>query len=127
MSILFPRTYKPYGFVLFLASSFIGALDFYFEIKMPLLNDFSDEVACIGIILGLIIIGFSKEKVEDEMIQSFRLSSLLWSLFINYTLLILAIVLLYDVRFLQALIYNMFTLLVVYNIRFHWLLKKNHI
>ena len=42
-------------------------------------NNFTDEEACVGFIVSLILIGFSKEKIEDEAIQFFRLEALQWA------------------------------------------------
>ena len=52
-------------------------------------SDFTDEVAATGFILSLMLIVFSKEKVEDEAIQFFRLASLQWAVIVNYLVLII--------------------------------------
>ena len=55
-------------------------------------NNFTDEVGGVLLIIGLLLITFSKEKDEDEMISKLRLESLLWAVFINSVLIILSII-----------------------------------
>lgn len=43
-------------------------------------------------VLGLFLIAFSREKIEDEQIYQLRLSSLRWAIFANYLLLIIALI-----------------------------------
>ena len=38
-------------------------------------NNFTDEIISMGLIIGLILTAFSKEKIEDEMVQRTRLDS----------------------------------------------------
>ncbi|MET0464927.1 MAG: hypothetical protein ABW007_17315 [Chitinophagaceae bacterium] len=83
-------------------------------------NNFTDELGGILLILGLLIIAFSKEKDEDERITVLRLESLLWAVLINSILLILAIVFLYNGLFLQVMCYNICTTLILFVIRFNW-------
>jgi len=75
-------------------------------------------------IVGALLVGFSKEKIEDEYIATIRLNALLWAVFINYTLLIICFLLIYDMSFLHVMIYNMFTVLLLFIFRFHYLLFK---
>jgi fatty acid desaturase len=72
-----------------------------------------------------VLVGFSKEKEEDEFIRELRLSSLLWAVLISYALLLLAFLTIYGFAFFSVMVYNMFTVLVIFIIRFHYLLYKN--
>lgn len=85
-------------------------------------QDLTDEVAAIGVILGLLFIAFSREKVEDEMIGQLRLEALQWSVYANYLILMIAILTVYDEAFFSVMVYNMFTVLLVFIIRFRWLI-----
>ena len=76
-------------------------------------------------IIGAILVGFSKEKNEDEFIGNLRLSSLLWAVFVNYTLLLLAFLFVYETAFLSVMIYNMFTVLLIFITRFNYILYKS--
>lgn len=82
-------------------------------------NNFTDEVGGVLLITGLLLITFSKEKDEDEMISKLRLESLLWAVFINSILIIVSIILLYSQLFLKIMAYNMCTTLILFIIRFN--------
>lgn len=87
--------------------------------------EYLDEIAAVGIIVGLLLIAFSREKVEDEMIGQLRLEALQWSVYANYIILAIAILTVYDTAFFNVMIYNMFTVLLVFIIRFRWLIYRN--
>jgi hypothetical protein len=53
------------------------------------------------------------------------LESLLWATYANSGLLLLAIVLVYDLAFLQVMIFNMVTLLLIFLARFNFILFRN--
>lgn len=87
---------------------------------------YTDEIVAIGIILGLLLIAFSREKVEDEMISQLRLEALQWSVYANYLILTVAILAVYDLAFIDVMVYNMFTVLLVFVGRFRWLIYRNN-
>ncbi len=137
---LFPHCYRRIGWLLFFPSACLGLVDTYGE-YLPWLRanltwlyalpspsfldgDLIDEVAALGIIAGLLLVAFARERTEDEMIRQLRLVALQWSVYINYGLLALAIVLLYDIAFFHVMIYNMFTILLVFIGRFRWSLRR---
>jgi hypothetical protein len=62
----------------------------------------------------LMLIAFSKFRNEDEMISYWRLQSLKFSFIVNYSILVIQIIVFYDFNFISVLIYNMFTPLLVY-------------
>ncbi len=76
-------------------------------------------------IIGAILVCFSKEKKEDEFIANLRLSSLLWSIWVNYALLLIAFLFVYGLAFFNVMVYNMFTILIIFIIRFNYILYKN--
>jgi hypothetical protein len=78
-----------------------------------------------GFIVGAMFVGFSKEKREDEFISKLRLSSLLWAVWVNYALLFLAFIFIYGLAFLTVMVYNMFTVLIIFIVRFNYMLYKN--
>ena len=77
-------------------------------------------------IAGALLVSFSKEKTEDEFIANMRLSSLMWAVLLNYTLLFFAFAFVYGTPFLSVMIYNIFTVLVIFIARFNYLLYKNN-
>ena len=73
-----------------------------------------NNIAIIGIAIGGILATCSREKVEDEMISHIRLNALLIALYVNYAILIVCSLLVYDFDFVQVMIYQMFTILLVF-------------
>ena len=76
-------------------------------------------------IIGGLLVSFSKEKTEDEFIGRLRLSSLLWAVWVNYILLLIAMLFVYGSAFLTVMVYNMFTVFIIFITRFQYLLYKN--
>jgi len=77
------------------------------------------------LIISLFFIAFSKEKNEDEFIAKIRLESLLWATYINYAVLIIAILFVYGGSAFWVLVYNIFTILLFFIIRFNWVIRKS--
>lgn len=79
-----------------------------------------NNITIIGIIAGCTFITCSREKIEDEMIGQIRLNSLLLSLYVNFAIIIVASLAVYDLAFIDVMIYNMFTLpllfLIIYKV-----------
>ncbi len=85
----------------------------------------TNTVVGILFIVGAIFVGFSKEKREDEFIAKLRLSSLLWAVFVNYILLLLSFAFVYGIAFINVMMYNMFTVMIIFIFRFNYILYKN--
>ena len=116
-TLLFPHCFKRIGWLIFAISAAIGAYIWFADYTDSyLLNN----IAIIGISIGAILSTCSREKVEDEMIQQIRLNSLLIALYINYAILIVCSLLIYDLDFLQVMLYNMFTILLIFMVVFRW-------
>ncbi|MEZ0611779.1 hypothetical protein ACAW74_24925 [Fibrella sp. WM1] len=85
----------------------------------------TNTVGILVLLVGLGLIAFSREAIEDEMIARLRLESLQWSLLVNYVLLAIATLLVYGFSYNDVLIFNMFTPLLVFILRFRWLLRRH--
>jgi hypothetical protein len=145
---LFPSVFKKIGWFLFVASIVLGI--FYFVknsepeflnvavfaiAEQPLLNktayfsftsnNIFDEIIGLLLIIGSLFIAFSKERFEDEYISKIRLDSLVWAVYINYIVLILSIIFVYDFIFFWVLVFNMFTILIFFIVRFNWAMYKS--
>ncbi|OYX22407.1 MAG: hypothetical protein B7Z06_11705 [Flavobacteriales bacterium 32-35-8] len=83
------------------------------------------ELILISIIFGGLIIGFSKEKVEDEFIYKLRKDSLVWALIFNYAVLTFLIFFIYSYTFVHVMVLNMFTPLIFFIVRFNFLKLKS--
>ena len=106
--LLFPNKYKKIGWLLLIPATLLGifmtATDFeisWLNVKVfALFNDnqsfsfikdnLTNEVVGVLFIAGALLVGFSREKREDEFIANLRLSSLLWAVYVNYILLLLS-------------------------------------
>lgn len=87
-------------------------------------NIFNELVGVVLIVSGLLV-AFSKERDEDEFISSIRLSSLVWATYWNYGILLLALILVYDLTFYWVMLFNMFTILILFIIKFNWSIWKS--
>jgi len=103
------------------SENFLSSDKHFFEVVE---NGFLDEMVAVLIILGGILVGFCKTKIEDEFILQMRLSSLVWSVYVNYGILFLAVLFVFDMPFFDVMVFNMFTVLLFFIVRFHVLLHK---
>lgn len=147
---LFPHRFKLIGWIIAIPSIILGLFvlinDFSFDFlsfKIPFRyffdeqvfddskNEFSsfnftNEIAIIGSIIGLLLAAFSKVKVEDEYVSKIRLESLQWAIYLNFALLIIATIFVHGFAFFNVVIYNMITPLIFFVVRFHYILfSKN--
>lgn len=140
--ILLPNKYKVFGWILFLTSTVLGyfclAFDFKingFQIYLPPENEdsplnFADynltnELAFLGITIGLLMVVFAKEKIEDEYISHLRLKSLQWAVLISYAIILILNFSSYGLSFAIFMIYNTWTTLILFIIIFNWNLYRS--
>lgn len=145
---LFPNQYKKIGWLLFVPAVIILLLaiitdvnlDHYLNIRVlafyqeglmeqsgffkVIKNSIADELLTLSIIIGGILVCFSKLKNEDEYISKIRYESLVWATYLNYGLIVFFTVFLYGMPYLNVLFYNMFTLILFFIIRFHYMIYK---
>jgi len=150
---LLPHKFKIFGWILFAISILLYISDIAFG-DIPLLakakilcvyhsDDFpfvknppnkffqmqevNLEPDIIGILLitGCLLVAFSRLKVEDEYTAKIRLESLVWATFANFILLILAILTIWGRDFITVMEYNMVTILILFVIRFHYVLFQS--
>ncbi len=132
---LFPHKLRPVGYGLLVLALIIMGLNLYTDgglFNSTSLNNLNpiplsvwieiikNDFTYVAIIVGLVIIGFSKEPVEDEQIVQLRLESLQWAIYINYAIFILCVLFVYGMNFLSVIIYNTITPLIIFIISFRW-------
>lgn len=132
---LFPNYFKKPALVVFVLSIIFGLYILYINeepewLKIRFQHDkyiFNSEhlymgytIAGVLLILSAVIFAFSKEKDEDEYIAKIRLESLVWATYINYGLLLISFLVIYGLGFINVMLYNMFTLLIFFIIRFNF-------
>ena len=149
---LLPNKYKIFGWILFILGLIAGIFIYVSEYESDFLdvkvlsfynddaifsaqkdkgffkiieNSIIDELAALAIIIGGLIVGFTKEKVEDEFIYKLRKDSLVWAIIFNYIILIIAIMFVYSMTFFDVLVFNMFTPLLFFIFRFNFLKLKS--
>ncbi len=88
-------------------------------------ENLSEELLFLVYMAGALFVGFSKEKNEDEFIAKIRLESLMWATYIHYGLLTLSVIFIYGWGFLTIMMYNMFVLLIIFIIRFNFILFRS--
>ncbi|MFA6083637.1 hypothetical protein [Mucilaginibacter sp.] len=72
-------------------------------------------------LVGLFLIAFSREKIEDEQIYQLRLSSLRWAIFANYLILIICLIFTNSkADYKDILRLNLWVPLVLFIILFRW-------
>ena len=138
---------KPIGWILFSVGLvlgsyilFVGDLDWTMKV-FPLIGDdgmfagtpafewsensIEDELASVLLIFGGLIVAFSKMKDEDEFISKIRLESLVWATWINYVILFIAVLFVFDMPFFNVMMVNMFTVLILFIFKFHYEVAKS--
>jgi amino acid transporter len=83
-----------------------------------------NELMCIVCIVSGIFIAFSREKNEDEFIGKLRLESLVWATYVSYAIQLFCVIFFYEMFYCYALMVNIFTLLLVFIVRFNLVLFK---
>ncbi len=104
----------------FSTGDFLSSEGFWIE------NGILDELLTIVIIVSGIVHSFSREKIEDELIAKLRLDSLIWSLYVNYAIMILATLLIFGLAYFHVLVFNLFTIILFFNLRLRFALRKHY-
>lgn len=113
--ILLPHRYQLLGWILFLPFAVLLFSENYLSFSFSWLEfgtykdgllenskeNFTNEIALIGVFISLFLIAFSREIEEDEYIQKLRLNSLLMACYVNSFILILGTMLFYDFGYLE--------------------------
>jgi hypothetical protein len=91
-----------------------------------IINDnFTSEAAGILFIAGAIFVAFSKEKNEDEYIAKIRLESLMWATYVTFAIQIFCLLFFYEFRFFQSMCINLFTILIVFIVRYYFIIHRS--
>jgi hypothetical protein len=136
---LLPHSFKKFGWMVLIPAIIFGVIVQHLEYEIPgfalavgkgsvfvsgtpLKNNLTNELAGVLILVSGFIVAFSKERQEDEYVSKVRLESLQWSVYLNYALLLLAILFVFDEAFFYVMIYNIFTILIFFIVRFNFVL-----
>ncbi|MGV8877631.1 MAG: hypothetical protein ACOH2A_01240 [Sphingobacteriaceae bacterium] len=128
---LFLQKFRKIGFLLFLLGISFNAIFVVFgdqiseyEITqlnrgnvIPL-NTITNDANLLLLLSGLLLIGFTEEKIEDEQIAKLRLDSLKWAMY--YALMFICVVAINGMSFFAVMAYNIFSPLAFFIVRFRW-------
>jgi hypothetical protein len=148
LNFLFPNKFKSIGWFTLIPSAIIGLSTLIYEYEPSFLdfnvpaifvdelfsvnkktfrmvtNNILNEILGVLIVISTFLVAFSKEKSEDEYISKIRFESLAWAVYFNYAILILTFLFIYDFAFLWVMVFNMFTVLLFFIVRFNWQISK---
>jgi len=99
-------------------------LNFDYKLFKMIENNILNEILGTLIIISSLLIAFSKEKQEDEFIAKIRLACLVWATYLNFAILLFAIIAVYGIPFFYVMNFNMFTIPIFFIITFNWQLRK---
>lgn len=126
-NILFPNAFQLIGWILFVPSLIAGALIYCEVISLSgMAATAANDLAIIGIAVGGLFITCSKERIEDEMVRSIRLSSLLNAIYMNAILLVTCTVSLNGVEFLEFAVLNLVLLPILFVCTFRLEIRRYH-
>lgn len=129
---LLPNSLKKVGWVLFATSLAMGiwsmVLDFDFsrsEILSPLLLEgpLLNNYVVIGLWVGAIFVGCSREKIEDEMIGRIRLNALLAGFYLQAAFIIVATFITNNLNYLDIMIVNLVTFPLIFVVTYQGILR----
>jgi hypothetical protein len=146
---LFPHSFRLIGWIIAIPAAVLGIMFIFFNYEVPFLDakvfsfytmkgffgmdptfftiedvNLTPTISGIVFLLGASFIAFSKEKFEDEFIARIRMDSLLWATYINYAVLLFCFFFFYNMGFMYIMVFNMFTILVFFIIRYQFVLHK---
>lgn len=105
----------------FITDEIMGKTEYFKIIQVDILPSLVGTL----FIVGSLLVSFSKEPQEDEYIASVRLASMQWAVLVSYGLLLFAFMFIFGLAFLTVMQYNMFTVLILFIARFHFVLFLN--
>lgn len=147
---LFPYSFKRIGWIILLPSTILGILILFFNLKFEFLDskvfviyskeffaerptyfgltpgNYTQTIAGLLFLLGALFVAFSKERHEDEFIAKIRLESLVWAIYLNYAILAFCFLFFFSLQFLTVMIFNMFTILIFFIVRFYYILYRTN-
>ena len=106
--------------------NFFGMEGLFIEKGFWIKNAVLDELFTVLIITFGIIHSFSKEKIEDELIIKIRSDAMMWAFYFNYIIVLVSTLILFDTYYLKFMVINIFSLIIFFNLRYHYKLRKHY-
>ncbi len=125
---LLPRWCRIAGWALFVPSAILGLyiifIDKYAPLNYEMWPILKANTAIIGTLAGLYMIAFSKEKIEDEFINSLRMDAMIKSFILNSIIIAICSLALYGITYVYALSITQYFVLFTYIIIFRYNIYK---
>jgi hypothetical protein len=139
---LFPHHFRMVGWVLAIVAvvGYLWLPEIHFKMPSLYFDTFFDDdnesgffrmartntlsIAMPLLTIGLLFIGFSKEKVEDEFVQYLRAQSLIWSTYVTSALFIIATILIYGIAYIIVPYLVFYAFLILFIIKFRIELRR---
>ena len=122
LNYLFPHPYKRIGLMLLIPLMIAGWFIINFDVEPEFLdfevpalfvdeifgdkfmfglteNNILNEIIGVALIICFLMVAFSKEKQEDELIEKIRLDSLVWATYANYAVLLFSMLFVFGMSF----------------------------
>lgn len=145
MKLFLPNKLRIYGWVILLFGIILGVSRFYFGVKPEFLNikvfavyskyfetnyfkvienHVSEELTALLILVGLFILSFTNEKIENDSVSAIRYKSFIFTFYINTVLISLSFLFVYGFGFINILVINVFSPFIIYIILSRYFLSK---
>nr|MBS0038331.1 hypothetical protein [Saprospiraceae bacterium] len=141
-SLLLPQRYHLIGWIFLLIFLPLGLGVLFWEVEfdffnlyfpwregggifdLPKTENLTNEIAALGVLLGLVFICLARTKNEDEFIGLLRLKSWHTAIIVYAVVLGLTIVFIYGIEFFRVLVICIYLPFVFFYIRFRWFLMR---
>lgn len=125
---LLPAWCRKAGWALFIPCAILGLYLIFVEYYTPLEFEFypalKANIAIIGTLIGLYMVAFSKEKIEDEFINSLRMDAMIKAIILNCVIIVLASLIIYGGWYIYTLSITQYFVLLAYIIIFRYNMYK---
>ena len=125
---LLPEWCRKAGWALFTPCAILGVYIIFIEQYTPMNFEFlpalKANIAIIGTLIGLYMVAFSREKIEDEFINSLRMDAMIKAFILNSIIIVLGSLVLYGLFYVYALSITQYFVLLSYIFIFRYNLNK---
>ena len=125
---LLPQWCHKAGWVIFTPCAILGLYIIFVEEYAPMNIEFypalKANIAIIGTLIGLYMVAFSKEKIEDEFINALRMDAMIKAFILNSIIIALGSLAVYGIQYVYMLSITQYFVLLAYIIIFQYNMHK---
>lgn len=125
---LLPAWCRKAGWALFTPCAILGLYLIFVEFYSPMEFEFypalKANIAIIGTLIGLYMVAFSKEKIEDEFINALRMDAMIKAFILNSIIIVLGSLTVYGLPYVYMLSITQYFVLLAYIIIFRYNMYK---